>query len=94
MTNTPKAEAAAQDHPIYWFVALEEAVERGDHQAAAEVYRQLARLGVRVAYGRPKAGKDGLAMKPSETAPLLRKAVGTVKKLFWSMGKTPYRRGF
>jgi len=64
VTNTPKAEAAA------------------------EAYRQLARLGVRVAYGRPKAGKDGLAMKPSETAPLLRKAVGTVRKLFWSMGTT------
>jgi hypothetical protein len=41
--------------PVWWFVRLEAAVERGDHQAAAEAQRELARLGVRVSYGRPHA---------------------------------------
>jgi hypothetical protein len=45
------------DWPMYWFAQLEKAVECGDHQAAAEAQRQLERLGVRVAYGRPK-GKE------------------------------------
>ncbi len=43
------------DWPLYWFAKLEKAVEQGDHQAAAEAQRELARLGVRVAYGRPNA---------------------------------------
>ena len=37
--------------PLYWFAKLDKAVEDGDHQAAAEAQRELARLGVRVAYG-------------------------------------------
>jgi hypothetical protein len=41
------------DWPLYWFAKLEKSVEDGDHQAAAEAQRELARLGVRVAYGRP-----------------------------------------
>jgi hypothetical protein len=41
------------DWPLYWFARLEKAVEDGDHQAAAEAQQALARLGVRVAYGRP-----------------------------------------
>lgn len=43
------------DRPLYWLVILDQAVEQGDHQTAAEAQRELARLGVRVAYGRPKA---------------------------------------
>ena len=43
------------DWPLYWFARLEKAVEVGDHQAAAHAQRELARLGVRVTYGRPKA---------------------------------------
>jgi hypothetical protein len=46
------------DWPLYWFAALEKAVEEGGHQAAAEAQRELARLGVRVAYGRPGAGQE------------------------------------
>jgi hypothetical protein len=42
------------DWPLWWFARLEAAVERGDHEAAAEAQRQLARLGVRVQYGRPR----------------------------------------
>src|SRR5262245_52625213 len=42
------------DWPLYWFARLEKAVEEGDHQAAAEAQQQLARLGVRVSYGRPR----------------------------------------
>jgi hypothetical protein len=43
---------AQSDWPVYWFAALERAVEDGDHQAAAEAQRQLSRLGVEVRYGR------------------------------------------
>ena len=46
--------------PLYWFARLEKAVEQGDHQAAAEAQRELARLGVRVAYGRPGARRQGV----------------------------------
>jgi hypothetical protein len=46
------------DWPLYWFARLEKAVEAGDHQAAAEVQRHLARLGVRVRYGRPLPRKE------------------------------------
>jgi hypothetical protein len=48
----------ATDWPLYWFAKLEKAVEEGDHQAAAEAQRQLARLGVRVAYGRPGSPRE------------------------------------
>jgi hypothetical protein len=48
------------DWPLYWFAKLEKAVEEGDHQAAAEAQRELAKLGVRVSYGRPyEKGTEG-----------------------------------
>jgi len=46
------------DWPLYWFARLEKAVEQGDHQAAAEAQRHLARLGVRVNYGRPSSRQE------------------------------------
>jgi hypothetical protein len=56
------AESASQppptDWPLYWFARLEKAVEQGNHQAAAEAQRELARLGVRVAYGRSHADRQ------------------------------------
>jgi hypothetical protein len=45
--------ADATDWPLFWFAKLESAVETGDHQTAAEAQQELARLGVRVNYGRP-----------------------------------------
>jgi hypothetical protein len=42
------------DWPLWWFAALERAVELGDHAAAAEAQRELERLGVRVNYGHPR----------------------------------------
>jgi hypothetical protein len=39
---------------------LEKAVEEGDHQTAAEAQRELARLGVRVAYCHPHATRQGV----------------------------------
>jgi hypothetical protein len=47
------------DWPLYWFARLEKAVSTGNHQAAARAQRELARLGVRVAYGRPAAVREG-----------------------------------
>jgi hypothetical protein len=55
--DTPKDTI---DWPGWWFFRLEAAVERGDHQAAAEAQRELDRLGVRVAYGRPNAKRQGV----------------------------------
>lgn len=45
-------DRSAKEQPIYWFCLLEQAVEDGDFTAAAEAQRELARLGVRVHYGR------------------------------------------
>jgi hypothetical protein len=39
-----------RDWPLWWFAALETAVERGDLQAAARAQRELKRLGVAVKY--------------------------------------------
>ena len=46
------SQTTPTDWPIYWFAVLEKAVEKGDHQIAAQAQRELARLGVRVSYGR------------------------------------------
>jgi hypothetical protein len=51
--NTSTDDREKQE-PVYWFVILDSAVERGDHETAAIAQRELARLGVRVAYGRPR----------------------------------------
>jgi hypothetical protein len=50
--------SSATDWPLYWFARLEKAVQEGDHQSAAEAQRELARLGVRVAYGRPDSERS------------------------------------
>jgi hypothetical protein len=47
------------DMPLYWFAKLERAVEEGNHQDAADAQRQLDRLGVHVAFGRPKPPRQG-----------------------------------
>lgn len=56
-TPASPAEADYRNWPLYWFAQLEKAVEEGDHQAAAEAQRRLARLGVRVHYGLPRCRK-------------------------------------
>jgi hypothetical protein len=58
------------DEPLYWFALLDRAVERGDHEAAADAQRQLKRLGVRVRYGQPRKTADGkgtLRVFPAES---------------------------
>jgi hypothetical protein len=52
------SEPPVSDWPLYWFAKLEKAVEAGDHQSAAEAQRHLARLGVRVNYGRPRPREE------------------------------------
>jgi hypothetical protein len=54
--------------PLYWFSRLEDAVERGDHAAAAEAQRVLKRLGVRVRYGLPP-GRQGPHTSPADATP-------------------------
>jgi hypothetical protein len=57
MTRATAETRHPTDWPLYWFSKLETAVEEGDHQAAAEAQRELARLGVRVSFGRPESVK-------------------------------------
>ena len=38
------------DAPFYWFICLEQAVNDGEHEAAAKATRELRRLGVEVKY--------------------------------------------
>lgn len=45
-------EAAAREQPVYWFLILELAVEKGDFNAAAAAQRELRRMGVEVTYSR------------------------------------------
>jgi len=40
----------AADWPLYWFAALERAVDVGDLESAAKAQRELRRLGVEVSY--------------------------------------------
>ena len=48
--STSSSPQSALDWPVYWFAALERAVETGDWVSAAEAQRQLERLGVTVNY--------------------------------------------
>jgi hypothetical protein len=54
----PTTDPPVTDWPLYWFALLDKAVEQGDHQAAAEAQRELARLGIRVNYGRPTPSRE------------------------------------
>jgi hypothetical protein len=53
-------EVSYADQPVYWFCKLEDAMDRGDLQTAAAAQRELARLGLRVAYDRPLANRKGV----------------------------------
>jgi hypothetical protein len=57
----PTIDSPVTDWPLYWFARLEKAVEQGDHQTAAESQQQLARLGVRVSYGKPHPTEPAMA---------------------------------
>jgi hypothetical protein len=52
------AETPHTDRPLYWLLILDQAVEGGDHQLAARAQRELARLGVQIAYGRRPNAKQ------------------------------------
>ena len=54
MPSSDTRSLPANSIPIYWFARLEQAVEEGDFEAAAEGQRNLERLGVIVRYGRPE----------------------------------------
>ena len=49
-TTTATAENEYRDSPVFWFVRLEKAREREDHERAAEAIRELRRLGVEVRF--------------------------------------------
>lgn len=54
-----RAIAEAEDSPTAWFVVLERSLAASDFERAAAAKRQLARLGISVAYpARWKAVRD------------------------------------
>jgi len=50
--NSNRRNAEAAEHPVYWFVLLEKAIEQSDFDTAAKAKSELQRLGVRVSYSR------------------------------------------
>jgi hypothetical protein len=52
-TNT---DSDYRDSPMFWFVRLEKARERHDHENAAQAIRELRRLGVDVRFARTTKG--------------------------------------
>jgi len=51
------------DQPVYWFVILEQALDRGDLEQAAQAQRELARLGVRVNHDRRRPKRQEAATR-------------------------------
>ena len=68
MTAVPVDLNSVRDWPLWWFSRLAAAVEHGDHTAAAEAQRELARLGVRVNYGRPRPERPSVSPAGSTDA--------------------------
>lgn len=55
MTTGPTtSDRTPRDEPTYWFAILDIAREKGDYGRAAEAQRELERLGVQVAFARPR----------------------------------------
>ena len=52
MNPTPRPDPPAADWPLYWFAALERALDAGDFGEAARAVQELRRLGVEVTYRR------------------------------------------
>ena len=48
------ADPPAHDWPLYWFAALERAIDDGDFAVAAQATQELRRLGVDVTYRRKR----------------------------------------
>jgi hypothetical protein len=47
-----------RDDPVAWLLLLERGRRTGDFELAASAQRELARLGIRVSYGRPRPGMN------------------------------------
>jgi hypothetical protein len=52
------AEKDDRDDPVVWLLLLERGRQTGDFELAARAKRELARLGIRVSYGRPRTKKE------------------------------------
>jgi hypothetical protein len=50
MPANPPATPPVTEHPVFWFCLLDEALEEGNLEKAAQAQRELARLGVHVTY--------------------------------------------
>lgn len=55
----PKPKLDYTEQPIYWFAVLDQAVECGNFQLAANAQAELERLGVTVRYGKSHRTKSG-----------------------------------
>jgi hypothetical protein len=63
--TTEKPARPPTEEPVYWFVRLEQALDKGDFVAAQHATDELKRLGVHVRYGRPRPGNGGEAGRAS-----------------------------
>jgi hypothetical protein len=62
VTATPvPARPPELDHPVYWFVLLDRALDAGNLDAAARARRELERLGYSVNCGRRSMQRGGVA---------------------------------
>ena len=59
MQSTEENISNAKRQPVYWFVVLEAAIERGDYQVAADAARELRAMGIEVRYLRNLCGREG-----------------------------------
>jgi uncharacterized protein YPO0396 len=55
MATITEAETDPKTSPVYWFVVLQQAIDRGDFEAAAKAQRALADLGVQVVHQKRRA---------------------------------------
>ncbi len=53
----PAAPGPVHDEPVYWFVILDQALEKGDLETESQAKRELRRLGVDVKYRTRPAGQ-------------------------------------
>jgi hypothetical protein len=50
MKKSSEPQTPVEKSPVYWFSILDQAIEKGDLEMAAEGQRELERLGVYVEY--------------------------------------------
>lgn len=53
MAEEPKSDRKLTACPFYWFALLEQYIEKGDFERAADAQKNLQRFGIKVSYCHP-----------------------------------------